>query len=140
MDDYTLIILRGCPGSGKSSVASYLDNLSLLNKRSSVICCADDYFTNSIGNYNFDVSKLHVAHNTCKHKFFTSLNIVQQIIVANTSTNTSDVNWYRNKAIESGYKVIVLTVENWHAGNDIHNVPEITKNKMKQQLIKSIKL
>lgn len=140
MEDYTVIILRGVPGSGKSSVAEYLNNIGIKSSISSVIFCADDYFTDIDGNYNFDRDKLHLAHSTCKHKFITSLNVINQIIVANTSTNSSDVSWYRNKATTAGYKVIVLTVENWHNGNDIHNVPEEAKMKMKEQLIKSIKL
>jgi len=137
-------ILRGVPGNGKSTIAEYLNTLAnkdvlLVNK--SVICCADDYFTDTEGNYNFNINKIHLAHIYCHGIFMNAINTdTPLVIVANTSTRERDVNLYRNSAIEKGYMVFVLTVENWHQGKDVHNVPEDTKIKMKEQLKNSIKL
>ena len=131
-------ILRAIPGSGKSTLAEMLCD----THHSSVICCADDYFTDiETGVYNWSADKIGAAHLWCQSLFKEAIaDGVEIIVVANTSTRTSDVNTYRNVAIEAGYMVHVLTVENWHNGMDVHNVPEEIKEKMREALIKSIKL
>ena len=131
-------ILRAIPGSGKSTLAEQLCD----SHKSSVICCADDYFTDiETGAYNWSVEKIGAAHMWCQSLFKESLaDGVEIIVVANTNTTTKDVNTYRKLAIEAGYMVHVLTVENWHDGKDVHNVPEEVKVRMRDALIKSIKL
>lgn len=129
-------ILRGIPGCGKSTLADTLLKLSIR----SINCCADDYFMVD-GEYKFNIDKIGQAHLQCQNKFENALlDEIDIIVVSNTSTRERDVNWYRKRAIESGYMVTVLTVENWHQGQDIHSVPTETKQAMKQQLQNSIKL
>jgi hypothetical protein len=137
-----IIILRGIPGCGKSTIANYLYNLSMLSGRSPVICCADDYFINKItGAYEWNGEKIGQAHEYCQNLFLTSLkNNYDLVIVANTSTKESDVLFYRNLAIQHGYRVSVMTVENYHEGEDEHNVPEETKIKMRNSLKNSQRL
>lgn len=140
-----VIILRGIPGSGKSSVADFLVKMAK-NQRvtvdtQSVICCADDYFTDKEGNYNYKQEEIGNAHAYCKRLFNDSIaKKVPYIIVSNTSTRASDVNYYRNIAVENRYMCFVMTVENWHNGIDVHNVPEEVKEKMREQLKNSMKL
>ncbi len=130
-------ILRAIPGSGKSTLADELVD----NSFSSVICCADDYFTDEHGNYNWDQEKIGSAHLWCRQLFLDNLeNNTEIIVVANTNIMESDVNKYRKLALEYDYKIFVLTVENWHNGNDIHNVPDEVKTIMKEKLMNSIKL
>lgn len=134
----TVFILRGIPGNGKSKLADTLCE----NYKSSVICCADDYFTNfETGDYNWDAEKIGSAHLWCKNLFKENLEDQTDIIVvANTNIRQRDVKIYRNLALEYNYLVFVLTVENWHDGQDSHNVPIEVKEKMKETLIKTIKL
>jgi uridine kinase len=133
----TVYILRGCPGNGKTTLAEEL----CTSNKSSVICSADDYFTDLDGNYNWDAEQLGSAHNWCFNLFEENIkDETEIIIVANTNTRERDVNKYRNYAIENDYTVFVLTVENYHKGKNIHNVPEETIDKMKEQLKNSIKL
>lgn len=133
----TVLILRGIPGNGKTSFA---DTLKMLYPNT-VICCADDFLINNKGEYEWSPSRVRMAHVSCKALFVCSLQSKYPfIIVANTSTKESDVNEYRNLAINNGYKVFVTTVENWHGGSDTHNVPKEVKASMKDNLIKSIKL
>lgn len=137
----TVIILRACSGAGKSTIADYIHNLTILSRKEATICCADDYFTDEKGNYNWDGAKINAAHVWCQQKFNVALaELVDTIIVSNTNTRESDVNHYHTIAIQHGYKVFVLTVENWHNGKDVHNVPDAAKTKMKEQLKQSIKL
>lgn len=131
-------ILRAIPGSGKSTLAEELCNTS----KSSVICCADDYFTDiETGEYNWSIEKIGSAHQWCQSFFKEAIEDGTEIIVvANTNTTEKEVNVYRNPAIEAGYTVFVLTVENWHNGKDVHNVPEATKEAMRTKLRNSSKL
>jgi deoxyadenosine/deoxycytidine kinase len=129
----TIIILRSVSGAGKSSFAEFLKNLSMYGHFDTEICCADDFFTDENGNYNFDATKLHLAHTECQEKFERAIALtnhdVRLVIVANTNTKEKDVNhykklveeakehWsYQNKKPNVTYKVFVLTVENWHQG------------------------
>lgn len=136
MKNKTVYILRACPGSGKSTLAESLCD----STKSNVICCADDYFMHN-GEYLWDDEKIGSAHKWCQSLFLENLKDETEIIVvANTNTRLSDVNLYRNLAIEHGYMVFVLTVENHHQGKNVHNVPDEVIDKMEQQLKNSIKL
>lgn len=134
----TVIIIRAVSGSGKSTFAEYLNDIF---KGDAIICCADDYFMVD-GEYKFDFAKLGAAHSMCFYKYTVALEAdhVQLIIVANTSTRETDVNRYRNEALAKDCMVFVTTLENWHNGIDVHNVPEESKENMKKQLLASIKL
>lgn len=129
-------ILRAVPGSGKSTLAESLTN----NNCSSVICCADDYFMFG-DKYMFDPEKLGQAHQWCKNMFIDAISTdVEIVIVANTNTRERDVKEYRDLAIEKGYMVFVLIVENWHNGTDVHNVPTEVKDKMRNSIKQNMKL
>ena len=79
----TLIILRGCPGSGKSTFAKTLGGAHFET---------DMYFVSDDGTYNFDPSKLRDAHNWCQNNVHTAMienntsGINKTIVVSNTFT------------------------------------------------------
>ena len=130
------IILRGCPGAGKSALAESL----IANSKSGFICCADDYFMHN-GEYLFDKDKLYKAHQWCFNNFEQQLkNQADVIVVANTNTRLSDVKPYRELALEYNYKVFVMIVENWHDGENIHMVDQETIDIMKNRIKQNIKL
>lgn len=134
-------ILRGIPGNGKTTFAKSIQHLCDTAFVTFCLCCADEWFEDEQGNYKFIQEEIGKAHVWCKNLFRASLETdTEVIVVANTNVTSSDVKFYRNLAIEHNYKVFVLTVENWHEGNDIHNVPEEIKLKMKEQLKNSIRL
>lgn len=132
-------ILRGIPGSGKSHVADTLCELNSRSGKTSQICCTDYFFYDLEGNYNWDLEQIGTAHLWCLHEFKNALaDGVEAIIVANTNVKNADIKAYRDLAVEAGYIVYVLTVENWHNGQDVHDVPIEIKLGMSETLKQNV--
>ena len=127
----TLYIVRGIPGSGKSTFAQSLD---------CPVFEADQYFIDSeTGEYKFDGSKIKLAHNWCKLRVEQSMeDDSQKIAVSNTFTQEWEMDGYYELAKQYGYRVFSLIVENRHGGVNEHGVPEdkleIMKNRFEVKL------
>lgn len=130
----TLFLIRGVPGSGKSTLAVDLFNSGMV----ALIFEADQYFYDNLGNYNFDASKLGVAHRHCQEKTRYALSQGWSVAVSNTSTKESEVKVYEDIAKELGVTFVSLIVENRHNGVNQHNVPEEKIKQMKDRF--SVKL
>jgi predicted kinase len=118
-----LILLRGLPGSGKSTLAKII--LQLPTNTEPEVLSADDFFVDSDGNYNFDVTKIREAHNYCQ--FRCSERMRQQksrIVVANTFTQEWEMESYFDMAKRYNYRIHTVIVENRHDSKNVHNVPE----------------
>lgn len=123
----TVVILRGLPGSGKSTFADLISG-----GRQEVVCTADDYFMVN-GEYKFDPRKLHDAHRACFDKFISLINNEEPlIVVANTGVRKTEFLQYMKNAVFNGYRVIVSIVENHRGGKSIHNVPDDTIESMRK--------
>jgi NEDD4-binding protein 2 len=133
----TLFIVRGIPGSGKSTFANHVWN-------EYAICEADKFFYDKDGNYNFDVSRLREAHEWCRKEVETRMQdnkanpqFYPEIVVSNTSTQEWEMRAYFDLAERYGYQVVSLIVENRHGGKNTHNVPdEVLENMRKRFEIK----
>ncbi len=130
-----IIILRGTSNAGKSSVAN-------LFPEPKVICCADDFFIDNEGNYNFNAELLGVAHAKCKEKFDKALedDTVEYVVVANTNTLPREFNYYINKAEEKGYMVFSLIIERRHNNKNNHNCPDEAIGRQAINIINNLKL
>jgi predicted kinase len=133
-----LFLVRGLPGSGKTSFATHIWN-------EYAVCEADQYFYDKEGNYNFDPSKIKDAHAWCKNKVETMMGDHQlneqyypEIAVSNTFTQEWEMEDYYKLAEKYNYKVVSLIVENRHGGKNVHGVPEdkleIMKNRFEIKL------
>ena len=128
-----LILLRGLPGSGKSSLAHLITN-------EFSICEADMFFTDKEGNYNFDATKLSQAHNWCREQVEIRMSDNQineqfypKIVVSNTFTKEWEMSEYFDLAKKYGYRVHTIIVENRHGGINQHGVPAEKLEQMKNR-------
>ena len=124
----TLYIVRGLPGSGKSSLAK---------KITETLYSADDFFTNKKGEYNFNAKLLGKAHEWCWGKVRDAMFLgANAVAVANTFTQAWEAEKYYQIAEEYGYSVFVIECQN-DFGN-VHDVPQESIDAMKKRWEKDL--
>jgi predicted kinase len=94
-----VIILRGLPGSGKSTVASQMNG---------VVCSADEFMVDELGKYDFDPDRLGECHDKCFDKFLAVLAIGATPVIANTNTMRWEMQRYIDHCLELGLRWSVL--------------------------------
>lgn len=126
----TLVIVRGIPGSGKSTFAEYcVKKLSEANI-TAVHCESDDYWMRD-GVYKFDARFLYKAHEWCFKKVFESFKNNKIVFVTNTFTQMKELNPYLKEAAQHGLKVTVVRMANEFQNQ--HEVPELTLEAMRNR-------
>lgn len=114
-----LYIVRGLPGTGKSTLA----------KKLGYVCEADQYFETPNG-YVFDGSQLPKAHNLCRMNVESAMkNEVTNIVVSNTFSQRWEMDSYYELAVQYNYNVTEITLTGTRHDNK-HNVPLETIDKM----------
>jgi predicted kinase len=127
-----LILVRGLPGSGKTTLATVL--LSHPSGNGKEVLSADDFFTNDKGEYNFDGSKLKEAHNECQLKCAERMKLeLSRIVVANTFTQEWEMKPYFDMAERYNYRIHTVVVENRHGSSNVHGVPDNKLTQMKDR-------
>ena len=128
-----LYIVRGLPGSGKSTFALELVGSDFL------VCEADKYFMVD-GEYKFDGSKLKEAHESCRNLVETYMKdslindqFYREIAVSNTFTQEWEMQAYIDLAKQYGYMVFTVIVENRHGGVNQHGVPDEALTRMRDR-------
>lgn len=131
----TVYILRGLPGSGKSTEAS-----KIAKDPESVICSADNYFIKN-GKYTFNAKELPNAHYFCAKLFMQALKDgVNCVVVDNTNIKKRDYRDYLAYAEQYGYTVKVVVVGGFSAADveiyhnrNTHKVPKDVISRMASQ-------
>jgi predicted kinase len=122
-----LYLLRGLPGSGKSTIAKSIGGIHIE---------ADQYFTDGF-KFKFDSTKLILAHKFCqdqtKKQMLSECVASNRIVVSNTFTQAREMKAYYDLAKKHRYTVYSLIVENRHNGVNTHNVPDATIKQMKDR-------
>lgn len=128
-----LYIVRGLPGSGKSTFAEALVGSDFL------VCEADKYFIVD-GEYKFDGTKIKQAHEWCRSKVETYMKdslvndqFYREIAVSNTFTQEWEMEAYYKLAEQYGYMIFSIIVENRHGGVNEHGVPTDKLEQMKNR-------
>lgn len=120
MNKKILYILRGVPGSGKSTYANEI--MSNLRDRIGEHYEADMYFMDN-GKYNWNADKLYFAHKWCYFSVCKAMDKPSNdyVIVSNTFVANKDIKPYVKAAEERGWDVSILRLENNF--NNVHSVP-----------------
>ena len=117
-----LYIVRGIPGSGKSTFA---ESLGCPYFEAEMFFMKDDVYT-------FDGPKIKIAHAWCQNQVEEAMKFIEEthgldnseIAVSNTFTQEWEMEPYMKLAEKYGYNVFSLIVENRHGGKNNHGVPE----------------
>lgn len=129
-----VICMRAIPGSGKSSyVEKLLASLSKQGKSVEVVS-ADKFFTNLKGEYNFDFTKIGLAHGEC---FRGAIEAVQGgkdvVIVDNTGLASFELSPYKLLADAYGYDFLIKNIianEEDAFKRQMHGVPQESHKRM----------
>ena len=130
-----LILIRGLPGSGKTTLALQLYDAHRDEIRCAVYA-ADDFFYGTKrappgwGSYKFDRSKLKDAHAQCQRRAFGDMSDGREVIIVhNTFTQMWEMEPYITMAKEYGYLIQVIECK----GNfgSVHGVPDEAIDRMR---------
>jgi tRNA uridine 5-carbamoylmethylation protein Kti12 len=133
---HQVYILRGVPGSGKSTMTKRLLS-GLSPDETSTIVSADHWFEKS-GSYQFDPTQLGQAHGNSQKSFIEALkNGVSVVIVDNTNIKNRDMKLYIDQAKKFNYDWEIVQLEAADPQN-IHGVPSDTVASMVKRLASEV--
>jgi predicted kinase len=121
----TLIIIRGLPGSGKTTIAK-------TRYPSHVLCEADQYFEGENEKYEFDPTKLPKAHEACFQKAKEALFKGHSVVVANTFVRT----WEYQRYLDLPFTIKVVEAKGNYGS--IHSVPLEVIERMRKRYQHSV--
>lgn len=116
-----LILIRGLPGSGKSTKAKTYEAQHIE---------ADMYFVDSAGKYRFDPSKLPLAHAWCQQQTEDWLKQGKDVVVSNTFIKQWEMDFYRKLAVQYQAELIIEVCREQY--QNIHGVGAATLKRMKR--------
>lgn len=129
----TMIIIRGIPGSGKSTVA---DALAAFHE-DCIVCEADDFFYEETGLhgqvYKFKPELLDAAHLWCYDKAREGCMQNKTVIVSNTSALEKHVQKYIDLANDFGYNIQIITCQSTF--KSIHALSEEAMDKFDKRMV-----
>ena len=123
----SIILIRGLPGSGKTTLARILSD----NGKYPVFS-VDSYFTDpESGDYRFNYRENYLAYKQCEDSARAALNRGEQkVFIDNTLTLEWEIEPYMKMASEFGYRIFIVTVENRHGGKNVHEITDEQLQKM----------
>jgi len=120
-----MILIRGLPGSGKSTIASRLTFTPLISH------IETDMFWVIDGEYKWDAKRLKEAHAWCLAETRKLLERGMIPVVSNTFTTIKELKPYFDLAKEFGIKPNVMLAQGGF--KNTHNVPEATLKRMRDR-------
>ena len=129
----TCVILRGLPGSGKSTRAA-----ELVKSGGAVVCSMDDYWTRGGRPYKRVPEKWKASQQFCEEQAAGAFKSgAPLVVIDNTNLKRSTVEHYTEMARQHGYEVRIETIGKFdkescklYAARGIHDVPLATVERM----------
>ena len=137
MSSKTLYIIRGLPGSGKSTLGAKLaDTCYYYHPTHGGVrpysFSADDWFTDQDGSYNFVPEELSDAHEDCRARVLGAmLSEVENIAVCNTFSQAWEAEPYLKLCNMHGYTPVVLECQNKF--DNVHDVSQESVDAMAER-------
>ena len=104
-----IIVLRGVPGAGKSTLAQQIIANIRAKKEKAIAFSSDDYFTTPVGEYRFDSTQLPQAHANCFRRFLEFLQGgTGTAIVDNTNTRIFEMSPYVLAGKAYGFEIKII--------------------------------
>lgn len=112
-----LVLIRGLPGSGKSTMAQVLTQIGYVHYE------ADMYFMRD-GQYQYDSRQIRQAHQWCREQTLRALQSGKRVVVSNTFTRLQEMEPYFSMTSDAR---VVEATGRW---KNVHGVPEETLQAM----------
>jgi len=133
-----VIIMRGLPGSGKSTWAKRYRDLAGTRQHVEVLSADDGHLVEGV--YRFDPKKVRQAHDDCFRNFVAAIEheMADTIIVDNTGTAAWELSPYYRFAEINGCNVRIVRMHcdfETSCRQNIHDVPRETIWRMHQTLL-----
>jgi tRNA uridine 5-carbamoylmethylation protein Kti12 len=127
MNDLRLILVRGLPGSGKSTIAKTIAQDGTIKHLET-----DMYWINlKTGEYEFDMNHLADAHEWCQNNTAMWLGMGTSIVVSNTFTTKREL--YPYFTIAKVYGIVPQVILAQNQFDNVHNVPQAVLDRMKDR-------
>ncbi|ENK2107848.1 ATP-binding protein [Vibrio alginolyticus] len=125
MAKQTLTLVRGLPGSGKSTYAKTLD---------AILVEADQFFIDKNDNYQYGPALIKTAHAWCQLETKRLLRAGFDVVVANTFVKNWEMSFYKSLADEVNISFEVIEINGKY--QNIHGVPNAVIARMRKQFEK----
>lgn len=128
-----LYLIRGLPGSGKSTFAQEL---------ACGLDCShfehDKYLYTDEGEYLWTEKRMAYAYRQCLRDTEATMVDGEPVVVSNVFPTAKSLKNYRKLAEKYGYRVTYIVVENRRGGVNIHDVPQESLDNMREAFQVSI--
>lgn len=122
-----LYLVRGLPGSGKSTFASTLAR---------ALDCDhwehDKYLYTEEGEYLWTEKRMAYAYRQCLRDTEATMERQEPVVVSNVFPTAKSLKNYRKLAEKHNYRVTYIVVENRRGGVNIHDVPQEALDDMRK--------
>lgn len=114
----TLYLIRGVPGSGKSTIGKKMLAEGVVHAHFE----ADMYFTSPTGRYDYDNTKVNLAHKWCRQQTLEAIQRGKSVVVCNTFSQPHELVPYYEMSDHYRVKLVIIRA----TGNyqNVHGIPE----------------